>query len=222
MNTFILKLIAATSMIIDHFGAIFAPDVEIYRSIGRLAFPIFCFLLIEGFIHTRDIKKYGQRLFIFALISEIPFDLALYGTINFQHQNIFFTLFIGLVMMYFLDHADNNLNKISIVSIAMILAFIFVVDYNFVGIIYILAFYITKDMVRIKRLPIVAIILSIINMIFTNMNQQFAILALPILFFYNGELGSTNKAVQRFFYIFYPLHLGVFYLIQLMITKGVF
>lgn len=216
MNTLVLKLIAITSMIIDHYGAIFAPHEPIFRYAGRLAFPIFCFLLVEGFIHTRDIKKYGQRLLIFAFISEIPFDLAFYGSIGFEHQNIFFTLFIGLAMMYYLDKSQENWNKVSIVSIAMILAFIFVVDYNIIGIIYILVFYLTKDMVRIKRLPLIAIILSIVNLGFVNMAQQFSLLSLPLLFFYNGELGPVNSWIKKFFYLFYPLHLALFYIIQII------
>lgn len=216
MNTFVLKLIAITSMIIDHYGAIFAPHEPIFRYIGRLAFPIFAFLLVEGFIHTRDIKKYGQRLLIFAFISEIPFDLAFYGSLGFEHQNIFFTLFIGLVMMYYLEKSENTWNKASIVSIAMIAAFIFIVDYNIVGIIYILAFYMTKDMDRIKRLPIIALVLSLINLVFGSMTQQFALLSLPLLFFYNGKLGPVNSWMKRFFYIFYPLHLGIFALIQII------
>lgn len=216
MNNFILKLIAITSMMIDHYGAIFAPDVEIYRYIGRLAFPIFCFLLVEGFIHTKNIKKYGQRLLIFALISEVPFDLAFYGELGFEHQNIFFTLFIGLVMMYFLEKSENTWNKVSIVSISMIIAFIFVVDYNIVGVIYILAFYLTKDMFRVKRLPLITLILYLVNLILLNSTQQFALLALPLMFFYNGELGPVNSWMKRFFYIFYPLHLGLFALIQII------
>lgn len=216
MNTLILKLIAITSMMIDHYGAIFAPQEDIYRYIGRLAFPIFCFLLVEGFIHTRDIKKYGQRLLIFAFISEIPFDLAFYGSIGFEHQNIFFTLFIGLFMIYYLEKSQDTWNKVSIVSIAMIVAFILLVDYNIIGIIYILLFYKTKDMVRIKRLPLIAIVLSIVNLGFANMTQQFALLALPLLFFYNGKLGPLNKMTKRLFYIFYPLHLGIFYVMQII------
>lgn len=216
MNTFVLKLIAITSMIIDHYGAIFAPHEDIYRYIGRLAFPIFCFLLVEGLIHSRDVKKYGLRLALFALISEIPFDLAFYGRVYFGHQNIFFTLFIGLVMMIFLEKSENTWNKISIISMAMIAAFILVVDYNIVGIIYILAFYMTKDMDRIKRLPLIALIISFINLGFANMTQQFALLSLPLLFFYNGRLGPAGHWMKGFFYIFYPLHLGIFYLIQII------
>src|SRR5690554_6284341 len=93
MTSLILKILALTTMIIDHYGAILQSNILIYRIIGRLAFPIYCFLLVEGYFNTSNVKNYAKRLFIFALISEIPFDLVFYGQIGFEHQNIFFTLF---------------------------------------------------------------------------------------------------------------------------------
>lgn len=100
LNSFQLKCIAVITMIIDHTGAVLFPDNMTLRYIGRIAFPIFCFLLVEGFFHTRDVRKYMLRLGMFAVISEIPYDLAFRDTvIEFEHQNVFFTLFIGVVMM---------------------------------------------------------------------------------------------------------------------------
>lgn len=77
------------------------------RMIGRIAFPIFCFLLVEGFLHTRNLKKYMIRLGIFALVSDVPFDLAFFGEIGLNHQNVFFTLFLGVCAMYFIDKVKN-------------------------------------------------------------------------------------------------------------------
>ena len=130
-----LKIIAIITMLIDHIGAGVlgrllvvrgmneAADLnawidanstlvityQMMRFVGRLAFPIFCFLLIEGFEHTHDVKKYALRLLSFCLVSEIPFDLLFNGKIlEFGYQNVFFTLFIGLMVMWGFQGVDNQ------------------------------------------------------------------------------------------------------------------
>lgn len=141
-----IKIFAMITMLIDHTAAVvlqriisaaqnsntIADDSALYsiyilmRSIGRLAFPIFCFLLVEGFLHTRNEKKYALRLAAFALISEIPFDLALFGKINFGYQNVFFTLLIGLlVMMGFKYISENAADKKWLTIVALIGAVVF-------------------------------------------------------------------------------------------------
>lgn len=212
MNVFLLKVIALISMIIDHYGGIFHDGVDIYRIIGRLAFPIYAFLLVEGYVHTKDIKKYGKRLFIFALISEIPFDLALFNKISFAHQNIFFTLLIGLVMMYLLDNEDKYpINKALILSMGILISIILSVDYSFMGIVYILAFYYTKDLENPQRLLKSGGIIFLLNLLVFPLVQQYSLLTIPMLYFYNKELGPQNKFLQMTFYIAYPLHLLILY-----------
>ena len=110
----VLKYIAMVTMIIDHIGAsgliflMFSPltAVRLYhisRMIGRVSFPIFLFLIVEGFVHTKDIKKYIIRLTIFAVLSEVPFDLAFWGgVVNIQHQNVMWSLLISVIMLYFM------------------------------------------------------------------------------------------------------------------------
>lgn len=215
MNVFILKIIALTTMIIDHYGAIFQSDTMLFRMIGRLAFPIYCFLLVEGYFHTSDVKKYAKRLFIFALISEVPFDLAFYNKIGFVHQNIFFTLFIGLAAIYFLDNREwkYNFDKNAVILIACILAILLSVDYSAIGIIYILAFYFTRNYDKLKRFRTVGLVMLVINFI-SSVLQQFSLLALPLLYAYNGKPGPKNKIMQISFYAAYPLHLMIFYLIK--------
>ena len=94
LNSFQLKCIAVLTMIIDHTGAVLFPGDLVFRYIGRISFPVFCFLLVEGFSHTRDMRKYMLRLGVFAVISEIPYDLAFRDTVlEFGHQKcIFFSV----------------------------------------------------------------------------------------------------------------------------------
>lgn len=216
MNVLILKIIALTSMIIDHYGAIFQSGVDIYRIIGRLAFPIYAFLLVEGYSHTRNVKKYASRLLLFALVSELPFDLAFYGGLGFRHQNIFFTLFIGLVLIYLLDNKEEkyNFNNNLLILGACFIALLSSVDYNFIGIIYILTFYYTKDFPNPKRIKYQALSLFLTNLFLLGFRQQFALLALPLIYYYNGKLGPNNKFLQVFFYAAYPLHLIIFYVLK--------
>ena len=99
----VLKIIAMISMVFDHVGDMFFPGVMWLRMIGRLAMPIFSFCIAEGFAHTRDRKKYLFRIGVFALISEIPFDLAFEGRIGFSHQNIMLTFFLSIVGLMLFD-----------------------------------------------------------------------------------------------------------------------
>lgn len=215
MNVFSLKLIALITMIIDHYGAIFQPNIDIYRIIGRIAFPIYAFLLVEGYLHTRDIKRYAGRLILFAIISEIPFDLAFYGKVEFTHQNIFFTLFIGLMAMYFIDRReDYNMSKAIIIIISMIFAMVLAVDYNYLGILYILSFYSTREMLKNDRFLWITGVIFLGNFVSTGFLQQFSLISLIFLYFYNGKLGPKNKFIQIIFYIMYPLHLLVFYFLK--------
>ena len=215
MNVLFLKIIALATMIIDHYGAIFQSGTDIYRIIGRIAFPVYCFLLIEGYLHTGDVKKYGKRLLLFAVLSEIPFDLAFYGRLGFVHQNIFFTLFIGLAAIYFIDNKDGlyKFNKNLVIAAAFILSIVLAVDYNIIGIIYILVFYFTRNYPKAKRLSYVAAIMLLINLMASPL-QQFSLLALPLVYFYNSELGPKNKFLQMLFYTAYPAHLLIFYFLK--------
>ena len=214
MSSLALKLTALFTMIIDHYGAIFQSDIITYRIIGRLAFPIYCFLLVEGYFHTSNIKKYAARLLIFAFISEIPFDLAFYGEIGFDHQNIFFTLFIGLTAVYIIDNKKINVNNNAlIVFAASVLASLLRTDYQFIGIIYIFTFYSMRNQPKNKKFTVLALIMSVVN-IAAGWLQEFSLLALVPIYYYNNKQGRKNKILQISFYIAYPLHLMIFYLIN--------
>jgi len=114
INAFVLKSIAIVTMLTDHVGAGLYPSQLWMRAVGRLAFPIFAFLLCEGYFHTRSVKRYAIRLGVFALISEIPFDLLHGGKLfDAGYQNIFFTLLISLLTMYFMDRYGRGVTNVS-------------------------------------------------------------------------------------------------------------
>lgn len=236
-----LKWIAIITMLIDHIGAAllelgFLPQVanavlagnsydyvvadyhfwynfdRILRAIGRLAFPIFCFLLVEGFLHTTNVKKYAMRLGLFALISEIPFDLAFNGTLlEFSYQNVFFTLLIGLLVLtglkYFEETLPLHLSWLRfLVAITGILAASFLrTDYDAFGIMLIVLLY------EFRSRKILQCIAGAILMLF---NSTTGCLAFLLLWLYNGERGK--QLPKYFFYAFYPVHLMALFLVRLI------
>ena len=223
MNSYYLKLIAIITMLIDHVGAVLVPGNTmlylVFRCIGRLSFPIFVFLLVEGFHHTKDVKKYLLRMGAFALISEIPFDLAFEGKIlEFEYQNIFFTLFLGLFCLYFMREVEKryhqniivmNLFNAFLALIFGVIAFYLKTDYDYRGILLIVAFYLFRG----NKLLLGAALLFISGYLLGYINI-FAALAIVPIAFYNGQKGKSIKYV---FYIFYPAHLLVLAAINLLI-----
>lgn len=204
----VLKLIACLSMFMDHLGAVCFSGMMGFRIIGRLAFPIYCFLLVEGAVHTHDMKKYILRMGIFALISEVPFDLAFYHRLVYTgHQNVFFTLGLGLLAIWFLEHPIEQLDipdvlyKLLVIIAAGLIAEFFNTDYGFTGIAVICIFYYLRGQPQLKY-PIAVILLAAIGGV-----EVYAVLALIPILLYNGQRGRQTKAMQYGFYIFYPAHL---------------
>lgn len=208
LSTFSLKIFACIIMLIDHIGAIFFKDIVVLRIIGRLAFPIFCFLIVQGYIHTRDAKKYLLRLILFALISEIPFDLAFYGRINLWQQNVFFTLILGLIVIMVIDKANRIVSCITFI-LACILACVLHTDYDLFGVLLIMMLY----LVRGKKLFEVITVFATNVGLCTGIQRYAAVSMLPIAL-YNGKKGPSMK---YFFYIFYPAHLLILYIIQIIL-----
>ncbi len=240
-----LKLIAITTMFIDHIGAaLLGRYLQLYqyvevmssgdmqaavawmeehgalymvywvlRMIGRLGFPIFCFLLIEGFQKTRDVKKYALRLGVFALLSEIPFDLAFKAQVlEFSYQNVFFTLFLGLLTMIACDAvAKTDWNKAvkGILSVVAIVAGaaaaeLLHTDYAAIGVLCIMALYL------FRKNKVGQIVAGCVAFCW----ELTAPLAFVPIGFYNGERGLKLKYV---FYLFYPLHLLIIYGVSILL-----
>lgn len=203
-----LKIIAVVTMFIDHFGAALFPEVTFFRIIGRLAFPIYCFLLVEGAKYTHDLRMYMVRMGIFALISELFFDLGLYHHVVYiGHQNVFWTLLIGLAMIWFLEHPMQDMdipdfiNKMIIVVVAGVAAELIGADYGFSGIAVIFAFYILQNQPMLKYLIVALLCIGM------GGTECFAVLALIPIALYNGQRGNQTKLIQYGFYAFYPAHL---------------
>ena len=197
-------------MLIDHVGALFFPEVSIFRIVGRIAFPIFCYTLVEGFFHTKNVKGYLIRLGMFAILSEIPYDLAFSNkVIDIEGQNIFFTLFFGVLMMWLVSETSSYVVK-SIIAIALlIICRGLQVDYANMGILIIFAFYIFRGN-KVKQLLSAGLVMLLLS----RGLQLFALSAFIPIWFYNYKRGPKMKL---FFYLFYPLHLILLYLLTFAI-----
>lgn len=209
LNGFSLKMIAIITMLTDHIGAVLFPEEMVLRYIGRIAFPIFIFLMVEGFSYTRDVRKYEIRMMIFALISEIPFDLAFSETVvDRYNQNVFFTLAIGLVMMDLMERwKGTSWKQICTFITCMALAELLCTDYGAAGIMLIFVFY------RFRERSVTKIVLTaIIALVCYGPMEVFCLFAFIPILLYNGKRGPSLKYV---FYAFYPVHLVILYLISL-------
>lgn len=207
LSTFALKMIAVLSMAIDHTGAVLFPSNMFLRIIGRLAFPIYAFVLVEGFFHTRDVEKYAKRLGLFALISEIPFDLAFYNVpFYWGHQNIYFTLFLGILTTIFVEKQKNDIFGFLIFLIGAFSAEFLHTDYGSFGILIIGIFYgfRRKDIFK-------TVFITLSNILLAGGIQSYAAISMIPILFYNGKKGPSMK---YFFYSFYLLHLLVLYVLS--------
>lgn len=200
VNGFTLKLIAIITMMIDHIGAIIYPEIILFRIIGRISFPIFCAFVAEGAYYTSNIRRYELRLLLFAFVSEVPFDLAFHNApMEPSSQNVFFTLFLGLVCIDILQKSENRTRFILICFIILFAQFTYC-DYGAFGVLLILIFYRFRQE-RIKAQSI----FILFNLAYWGIGvQAYAGLASVFLMLYSGKHGPRLK---WFFYLFYPLHL---------------
>lgn len=231
----ILKIIAMLLMLSDHVWATYMSFGNWMTYIGRMAFPIFAFQIAEGFVHTSNFKKYALRLLIFALITEIPFNLF-YSSRWFNpfHQNVLFTLLLGLMAMYFIDRAKKRKTAKSIIFSVLWLLLIAVasligfVDYGFWGVVTVVMFYVLRDFPFAWLAQLVAMVLihvvvfegqmflvDIFGKTYEIPSQGFAVFSLIPIWLYGGRKGKSSKFMQYAFYAFYPVHMLILYLIKL-------
>lgn len=218
MSSFILKIIACITMFIDHLKYIIPGQPLFMAAIGRLAFPIFSFQLVEGYSHTKNVKKYLLRLLIFALIAQIPYSMYFQTTT----LNTLFTLFLGILGIYVYEYfKSNKFIGFTFILSLMTLAEIIQTDYTYYGVGIIFIFHILKDKKILKTIAfsLFTILFFIIytkayllgtNILQVLTNTGFMTLLLctiagiiPCLL-YNEKQGPKIKYI---FYLFYPLHI---------------
>lgn len=216
-----LKITAMLSMLCDHIAFVLIPAsgypslYYIMRAVGRIAFPLFCFMLVEGFIYTHNREKYIIRLAVFAVISEIPFDLSAGGgVLCWESQNVMWTLLIGFLVMYAIDKAGEsniaNITKIFAILAGSAAAYFMHTDYSVFGVFIIAALYIYRYNRKMGMLIMGMLILS------QNSIEIYAILSIPIILNYSPNKNNVWLP-KYFFYAFYPAHLFILYIIRLCI-----
>lgn len=210
-----LKWIAIVTMLIDHIGLTmlnpYGPDngvlYTVMRSIGRLAFPLYCFLLVEGFMHTGNYRRYVIRMAVFALISEIPFNLMLSGSVWYPgYQSVMVTLLIGLIGLGAYRWCVNHrypIYGIMVVISAVVTGWLTQCDYGAEGVLLIFIFYV------LQYQPVArAIALGIWCVMMGGLEVWGVVAIIPIML-YNGKRGNSGKWFQYFGYAFYPAHLAL-------------
>lgn len=215
-----LKLIACITMLIDHIGATLIPNMTL-RAIGRISFPIYCFLLVEGIAHTRDVKKYGKRLLIGLLLSELPFDFLFYGGLTWRHQSVMVTLFLGYIMAAWSRKKGNILFPL---AICFFTAEFLCTDYGGWGVALIAVFLFSAEKSHEKLLQLIGM-----GLIFWCMDsyrisilghmvpiEMLGLLAMIPIALYSGRKTTYNKGIQWAFYLFYPAHLLILYFLGRM------
>ena len=218
-----LKLIACITMLLDHIGAVFVRGYTL-RIIGRIAFPIYCFLLAEGAVHTKNPRKYAFRLFIGMLLSEIPFDLALKGGLTWSNQSVMVTLLLGFLAIELLKAAKWDWLKLLIVGAFCGLAEWANTDYGGFGVLLIVLFSQTRGKLWLQALMLI-LVAWMMNSVripvfgYRIPIELFAVLSMIPIACYSGRKATSCKAVQVGFYLFYPVHLTGIFLAEVVYTS---
>ncbi len=215
LNGTALKLIAMLCMVSDHVGDNFFPDMTWMRIIGRVAMPLFAFCVSEGYIHTHDRKKYLLRMGIFALVSELPFDLVTAGRLEYTHQNIMYTFFLAIAALMIFDRLTSGERKKAGYILGTLAVMIFCAvslltgaDYNLYGVGIVFLFYVFRN----KALWLRDGAAAVWHLLVRNMGiYLWGLLGFIPILFYNGEKG---KGLKWLFYAFYPGHLLIIWLVK--------
>lgn len=211
-----LKLLACFTMLIDHIGAVFFPQLQGLRIIGRLSFPLYCFLLAEGIHYTRSPVKYGLRLLLVAILTELPYDLLFRGEFTWAKNSVMVTLLLGFcggIASKYCSGFFHYLAPLPFILLGRYLGS----TYGMYGVAMIIMFCLTRPFsCRLSVQFVLMVLLSLRMAGFPGRlgTQFYAIAAMLPIALYSGEKRSHSKALQWAFTLFYPVHILILLLIR--------
>lgn len=216
-----LKVIACMTMLLDHIGATMVRGYTL-RIIGRIAFPIFCFLMAEGAYYTKNPRKYCLRLVIGMLLSELPFDLAFRLKPTWEYQSVMVTLLLGFVAVEVIQNTKYDIVKLLAAGGGFALAEWAKTDYGGFGVLLVVLFSQTRGKLWLQTV-LLAMFAWMMNSIripvwgFSVPIEMFAVLAMIPIALYSGKKTTSSKAVQWGFYLFYPVHLTALVFVRMLV-----
>ena len=230
LTSAVLHILAMAFMLCDHMWATVIPGSDWLTCVGRLAFPIFAFMIVEGYFHTRNFRKYLLRMLLFAVIAEIPFNLMAGGSVLYPvHQNVLWTFLISLLCIHWNERVKDQkewkrlLVALATLVLGALVGLITMVDYHHAGVLTVLVFYFFRGRkwwcyvgqalclwyINAEMLGGFGYELSLFGQPFFLTQQSLALLALPFIWLYRGNRGHRSRAFQYCCYAFYPAHLLV-------------
>ena len=236
-TSFSLHIMAMLFMLCDHLWGTIITGNDWLTCIGRLTFPIYAFMIVEGYFHTKNLKKYVLRLFLFAVISEIPFNLAMGSSLFFPiHQNVLWSFLISIGFIHWNEKVKEKqlwkriLVGLATICIGYLVGIITFVDYYNAGIFTVLVFYFFRGKkwwcylgqficlwyINFEMLGGLSYEIDILGQTYFIARQGLALLALIPIWLYKGKQGYHSKPLQYFYYVFYPLHLLILGLLKFL------
>ena len=228
LNSFALHMLAMALMLCDHLWASIL-SVNALTWLGRIAFPLFAYMIAEGYRHTGNFKKYLLRLLICALISEIPFNLFYSGSWIYPfHQNVLWTFLLALVGIHLIEKVRGRgkiwltlLTAAGVSILGYLVGFVLMLDYYGFGVLTVIGFYLLRGRrwycllaqaamlwwINIEMMGGLSVHLEIAGRIFEIPQQGMAIFAMVPILLYNGKQGPHNRTTRHAFYLFYPVHM---------------
>ena len=225
LSSFSLRLLALICMCADHAGLALFPSVGAFRCVGRIAFPLYCFLLVQGYAHTRDLRGYARRLLLTAVLSEIPFDLLIFGQFaSPAEQNVLFALLLSLMALYAFDRLRSRPLHAWLAILSLCLAAMAAnISYGWLGIALSLCIhYAGQNKLRLALSVTGILALYSLSLFLSGVAQSWVFVSfcaplsvLPMLL-YSGRRGPRHPALNFLFYASYPLHLAALVIIRML------